>query len=306
MSDSSITSPGRRRACASLLFGPLAAAWLPAAATVFREDLPPPYISTPQLVVDRMLDMAGVTKEDFVVDLGCGDGRIVITAARRFGARGLGVEIDARLVTQARELARKAGVADRTRFEVQDALTTDLAQATLLTLYLGPILNEKLMPRILGTMRPGSRVVSHDFPLGSWHADRIEHLDVPEKNFGRGGESVVMLWVVPADVHGRWRAEIVDPAGNARVEEFSIAQNFQRIEGAIHRRSRDVAVVDARIDGAGIVFGFPADGPEPAMQRVRARVEGATMTGTLSAATGGAAPPLAFKATRIARRPGLR
>lgn len=299
---SAIARTTRRRLCTALIGSPFVLLATPCAATVLREDVPPPYIPTPQQVVDRMLDIAGVTKHDFVIDLGCGDGRIVITAARRFGARGLGIEIDARLVADARELARKAGVANRTQFDVQDALATNLAEATVLTLYLGPDLNEKLMPRILQTMRPGARVVSHDFPLGLWQPDRSERFDVPEKNFGRGGESTVMLWIVPARIHGLWRAQIGGP-GAARIEEISIAQSFQRFEAAAHRKSHDTALIETRIDGDRITFTLPVDAVHPAPQRVNAQADGDVMTGTLRMATRSGDQTLPFTATRIEGRP---
>jgi len=273
-------------------------------ATLLREDRPPPYIATPQQVVDRMLEIADVTKDDFVIDLGCGDGRIVITAARRFGARGLGVEIDAGLVAKARALAREVGVAERTRFEMQDALATNLAEASVLTLYLGPDLNERLMPRILSTMRPGARVVSHDFPLGVWQPDRIERFDVPEKNFGRGGESLVMLWLVPARIHGRWRAQI-EESGATRIEEFSIAQTYQRFEGATHRGARSAEFLDTRLEGARVSFGIAPDDAHTAPRYVDARVDGEIMTGMLRTTTGGSARHLPFSARRLSERPHL-
>lgn len=302
--DTPALSHARRRLCGTLLGGVLALRASPSAATLLREDRSPPYISTPQLVVDRMLEIADVTKDDFVIDLGSGDGRIVTTAARRFGARGLGVEIDARLVAEARALALKAGVAERARFEVQDALATNLAEASVLTLYLGPDLNEKLRPRILRTMRPGARVVSHDFPLGPWQPDRMERFDVPEKNFGRGGESLVMLWIMPARIHGRWRAQIGDP-GAVRTEEFSIEQSYQRFEGAAHRETRNLAFVDTRIDGARIGFVIAPDDARSAPRRVEARVDGEVMTGTLRTTTGGSELHLPFAAKRTSERPQL-
>jgi len=294
----------RRRLCGTLLGSLLALRALPSAATLLREDRSPPYIPTPQQVVDRMLEIAEVRKDDFVIDLGCGDGRIVITAARRFGARGFGVEIDAGLVAKARALAREAGVAERTRFEMQDALATNLAEASVLTLYLGPDLNERLMPRILRTMRPGARVVSHDFPLGVWQPDRIERFDVPEKNFGRGGESLVMLWLVPARIHGRWRAQFED-GGASRTEEFSIAQTYQRFEGAFHRHARSAGFVDTRIDGERIGFGIAPDATHPAPRYIEARVDGEVMTGTLRTIVGGGERHVPWVAKRISERPQL-
>src|SRR5262249_33100609 len=152
-----------------------------------QDGQPPPYIGTPELVVQRMLTLAKVGETDTVIDLGSGDGRIVIYAARHMKARGIGVEMAAGLVEESRRNAIKAGVDGRVRFIAQDARKADLREATVLTLYLSPDLNFELMPRILGTMRPGSRVVSHDFGIGAWSPDAAERFDVPEKNYGRGG-----------------------------------------------------------------------------------------------------------------------
>ncbi|MGH8664317.1 MAG: SAM-dependent methyltransferase, partial [Burkholderiales bacterium] len=147
----------------------------------------PPFVVTPTQVVDRMLAMAKLGPDDVLIDLGSGDGRIVIQAAKRFGATALGIEMNASLVETSRATARREGVAERARFERGDALATDLGPASVLTLYLSPELNERLLPRILAAMRPGSRVVSHDFAISNWTPDRIERLNVPEKNNGRGG-----------------------------------------------------------------------------------------------------------------------
>ncbi len=141
-----------------------------------EEPLLAPFVATPQEVVDQMLRMAEVRKDDVVYDLGSGDGRIVITAARRYGARGIGFEIDPKLVRLSRENARRAGVEHLVEFREEDVMTVDLSPATVVTLYLFPEANLKLRPRIQTQLRPGSRVVSHDFNMGDWRPEAIHHM----------------------------------------------------------------------------------------------------------------------------------
>jgi len=130
-----------------------------------------PYIRTPQVVVDKMLDLAEVGPDDFLIDLGSGDGRIVITAAQKRGAQGFGVELDASLVEASNEAARKAGVAGRAQFFVRDLFETDIREASVLTMYLLSSVNLQLRPRILAQLKPGTRVVSHDWDMGEWKPD---------------------------------------------------------------------------------------------------------------------------------------
>jgi ribosomal protein L11 methylase PrmA len=145
------------------------------------------YVPTPQPVVDRMLSMAKVTKDDFVIDLGSGDGRIVITAAKK-GAKAVGFEIDGDLVKQSRDNIRKAGVQDQAEIRQQDILTVDLAAASVVTMYLLPDVNLQLRPNILSQLKPGSRVVSHAFDMGDWKPERTERVE------GR----TLYLWTIPA------------------------------------------------------------------------------------------------------------
>ena len=177
-----------------------------------------------------------MTPRDHVVDLGSGDGRIVITAARRFGASGLGVEIVPELVRTSRERARAAGVGDRVEFREQDLFRTDLSAATVVTMYLLPEVNLQLRPRLLA-LAPGTRIVSHDWDLGDWAPDRTVKVDVPEKPLGRDKFSRVHLWVVPARVHGRWCAE------GASLE---IVQRFQRFSATLSPRRRRRAAARLR------------------------------------------------------------
>ena len=151
-----------------------------------------PYVSTPQPVVDAMLRLAEVGPSDVVYDLGCGDGRIVVTAAARFGARGVGIDLDPRRIDEANAAARSAGVADRVRFLRQDLFATDFSEATVLSLYLFPEMNARLLPKIRAELKPGSRVVSHQFGIGDWPPERREIVDTGV------GPSEVYGWTVRA------------------------------------------------------------------------------------------------------------
>jgi SAM-dependent methyltransferase len=150
------------------------------------------FVATPEQVGLEMLKVAGITRDDVVYDLGSGDGRLVIAAVREFGARGVGVEIDAKLVQDSRESALKAGVADRTRFLWQDIFQADIAPATIVALYLSPELNLELRPKLLRELRPGTRIVSHDFDMSDWRPDRTLRVQGPTR------EHLIHLWVVPA------------------------------------------------------------------------------------------------------------
>jgi methylase of polypeptide subunit release factors len=184
-----------------------------------------PYVVTPMEIVERMLRMAEVRKDDYLIDLGSGDGRIVIEAAKR-GARGLGVDLDPALVTAATENARRAGVAERARFEARDIFETDLSPATVVAFYLLPDFNAKLLPRLL-RLKPGTRIVSHDGGIGDWPADETLEMRVPEKPVGVGGQSRVELWIVPADAAGLWTSDIGEHGGAWR---FQIRQKYQVLD----------------------------------------------------------------------------
>src|SRR5688500_6263309 len=170
-----------------------------------------PYVQTPMEIVERMLRMAEVRQDDYVIDLGSGDGRIVIEAAKR-GARGLGVDLDPNLVRLATENAQKAGLHDRARFEVRDIFQTDLSAATVVAFYLLPDFNAKLLARLL-RLKPGTRIVSHDGGIGDWPPDERLEMRAPEKPVGVGGISTVELWIVPADAKGAWTSEITAHGG---------------------------------------------------------------------------------------------
>jgi len=194
----------------------------PAAAFL---DLDVPFVTTPDNVVLAMLEMAGVKAGDTLLDLGSGDGRIVITAALRYGVRGHGVEIDPQLVRQSRENAQKAGVADKASFSEQDLFATDLSRATVITMYLLPDVNIKLRPQLL-TLAPGTRLVSHDWTMGDWQPDRREVVDAPQKKLGLHRVATLMAWTVPASVAGIHRASGLS---------IDVRQHYQMITGGTIR-----------------------------------------------------------------------
>jgi SAM-dependent methyltransferase len=179
-----------------------------------------PFVPSPQIVVDEMLRLAEVTKDDFVIDLGSGDGRILITAAQKFGARGIGVDLDESLIEQSVANAQAAGVMDQVQFIRQDLFKTDLSKASVITLYLLPGVNMRLRPALLA-LKPGTRIVAHDFELGDWKPDVKVTI---RKN--------AMLWIVPANVAGRWQISVDFPGGE-RVFDVEIRQQYQEIDGVV-------------------------------------------------------------------------
>lgn len=198
-----------------------------------------PFITTPDNVTVSMLELAGVSAKDFVLDLGAGDGRIVITAARRFGARGLGVEIVPELVERSQRNAQAAGVVDKAEFREQDLFKTDLTAASVITMYLLPAVNLQLRPALL-RLKPGTRVVSHDWDMGLWTPDRTLTVQAPTKYVGREKLSQVHLWVVPAPVAGLW-------CGSAGLQ-WQLRQEFQMLQGQAGPDA-DLRLLLGRVDG---------------------------------------------------------
>jgi hypothetical protein len=197
---------------------------------------------TPQETVVRMLNLARVGGGDFVIDLGSGDGRIPIAAGRN-GARALGVELDDQLLEKARSSAQTAGVASRVTFRKEDLFRTPLDEATVVTLYLLPEMNVRLRPRLLG-LRPGTRIVSHQFPMGDWRPDTVDD------NGGR-----IYLWIVPANVAGRW-------AVSAGSQKFTIElrQQYQEISGVATIGGATQSLQEARLRGSTIEFSLDVGG----------------------------------------------
>lgn len=212
-------------------------------------NLDAPYVPTPQEVVDRMLEIAKVTADDYVMDLGCGDGRILVTAAARFGARGYGVDLDPKRIAEARANAAAAGVADKVVFEVEDLFHTPIGKASVLALYLFPHINDLLAPRMLKEMRPGSRIVTHGFGIGKWRPDLNDMV----------GMRPIHFYVVPAHAEGVWRVT----RGDGLAFTLSLIQSFQRITGHIEG-VKGARLRNARLSGAKVAFALEA----PAVGRV--------------------------------------
>ena len=236
-----------------------------------------PYIRTPQAVVDKMLELAEVGLDDFVVDLGSGDGRIVITAAKERGASGFGVELMPRLVAASNEAARKAGVADRASFFVRDLFATDLRAATVLTMYLLPEINLALRPRLLEQLQPGTRVVSHDWDMGEWRPDDKAVISGLEKEVMPQQASTVYLWIVPAKVAGVWRVQ----AEASAAFELEFTQRFQEISGIVSREGGRSQLQSTYLRGAEVRFSVVDDVRRPAVpEQFFGRVYGDTMEGS--------------------------
>ena len=215
-------------------------------APAVKEEAPKPparpqldviFVPTPPAAVDRMLELARVGPNDFVIDLGSGDGRIAIAAGKR-GARAMGVDLDPQRIADARKNLAASGMGHRVSFAQQNLFDTDLSKATVLTMYLLPHLNLKLRPRIL-ELRPGTRVVSHDFTMGEWQPDVYEDV---------GGRDL-MLWIVPAKVAGNWKIE----AGRQRFD-INLKQEFQEIRGTVQIGNRKVPLTRTRLEGDRIEF----------------------------------------------------
>ena len=256
-----------------------------------------PYVPTPWSVVDAMLQLAKVGSRDFVIDLGSGDGRIVITAAKRYGARGFGADIDGALVAVAQEEARRQGVAGRVEFHEQNLHLTDISRATVLTLYLSQRMLIELRPRLFAELRPGTRVVSHDFDMEKWQPDAHVTVPVPDKPYG-SPRSEVYLWEMPANAAGawRWRSTV---AGSAVDYELELRQTFQMLQGRALVGGKAGRLEAGRMRGDEIRFMLTAEvNGRPVRHELTGRVSGDAVAGKVKLASG---ETLDWSATRIRR-----
>lgn len=250
-----------------------------------------PYVPTPMPVVDAMLGMGGVGPDDFLIDLGSGDGRISLRAATRFGTRGMGVDLDDNLVRTARADARAQGVQDKVVFEARDLFDTDLSRATVVTTYLLNSVNLRLRPRLFEQLRPGTRIVSHDFNFGNWQPDQKITMDVPGKAYGPP-RSDIMLWVVPADFAGTWQWTLPGAGGEVR-HEASLQQKFQVLDGSVVAPGQ-LRLAEARVKGDTVSFTLSGSA---GVQRYSGRLSGNTIIGEVVLRSG--EPPLQWRAVRI-------
>ena len=214
-----------------------------------------PYVPSPQSVVTDMLKLAGVSDKDFVIDLGSGDGRIVLTAAKVFGARGFGVEIQDKLVKLSNEAAQKEGIADRVKFITQDLFKTDISQATVLTMYLLPNTVNMLKDKLLTELRPGTRILSHDYPLAGWIPEQYVQMDLEDKVAISGvTTTLIYLYVVPAKVAGSWNVKLPANTGKAAVTRLDLKQQVTRFSGSALVDGKSVPLEDAKLKGDQISF----------------------------------------------------
>lgn len=284
--------PGWRRAAAVLLVA------LPALS--LAADQHPhadvPYVPTPLGVVDAMLGLASVGPEDYVIDLGSGDGRIVIAAAKKRGARGFGVEIDGALVWDARREAQRQGVAGRVEFMEQNLFVTEIGRATVVTMYLFPRLMMQLLPRLFAELRPGTRIVSHDFDMEGWRPDARVTVPVPDKPYGPPS-SEVYLWIIPANAAGAWQWRSTD--GAAVEYEITLSQTFQMLEGKALVGGRPERLEGGRMRGDEIRLMLTAEvGGRALRHEFSGRVDGDAISGKVRLPGGG---EFDWKATRVQR-----
>jgi SAM-dependent methyltransferase len=259
------------------------------------------FVPTPQEVVLEMLKMAKVTQNDVVYDLGCGDGRIVVTAAKVFGARGVGVDIDPIRIRESNENARKAGVTDRVKFIEGDLFATNLSEATVVTLYLTPELNIQVQPKLFRELKPGTRILSHDFDMGNWKPDntgliRNVPYHYPDLNYVR--DARFYYWIIPANIEGTWRWSFPREAGE-REYTMRLDQEFQEVSGLVSVGGQGANISAARLIGDQLSFMFKSEmDKQKVVIHFSGRVSGNTIKGNMTVQGG----PFAGRHDWVARR----
>ena len=236
------------------------------------------WVPTPPELVEKMLQMARITPNDFVIDLGSGDGRIAIAAAKKFGARSMGVEYNPDMVALSNREAQRQGVADKVKFVKADIFETDFSQATIITMYLLPDLNLKLRPKILD-QKPGTRVASHQFNMGEWQPDETANID----------NRLAHLWIVPAKAGGTWSLRIDD---KAQERPLVIRQSFQMLSVQVNSGNATLAFTDGRVRGDEVSFAIM---DASVRREFSGRIQDNSMNGTMRSA---GSPDLRWSASR--------
>lgn len=248
------------------------------ATAVSAAELTVPYVPTPLNVVDAMLKIAKVSGKDYLIDLGSGDGRIVTTAAKTYGTRGFGVDLNSVRIDEANANAREEGVTDKVAFYQRDLFETDLSEASVITMYLLPQVNLKLRPRLL-ELKPGTRIVSHDFAMDDWKPDAHINMKVKEKYGAADGVSDIFFWLVPAKVEATWRWRL-PVSGKNRDYEMTLSQKYQAFTGDVRVGGQAVRLQNPVLRGEQVNFVFTADvDGVPIKHEFSGRVEGDTITG---------------------------
>ena len=252
-----------------------------------------PFVPTPPEVVDEMLKMANLKPGDVLYDLGCGDGRIVIAAAKRYGVKALGIDIDPVRIKESNENAVAAGLEGKVRFIQQDLFEADFHDATVVTMYLLTSVNLRLRPKLLAELKPGTRLVSHSFDMGEWKADKTSLVET-----SYGDQRDIHFWIVPANVSGRWQWDLPD---GARTRHFAIqaVQEFQSVSASGTEGTWLAAVNDIVLTGGKISFRFDTEAEgKRASFLYEGTVQGDTIEGTVRPADKPKAAPVKWKAVR--------
>ena len=245
-----------------------------------KDHIAGPYVPTPWVIVDEMLKLADIRADDVVYDLGSGDGRLVITAAKRFKARGVGIELQPELIELANASAKKEDVADRVKFVQGDLFETDIREATVVMLYLLPQFVTRLVPRFLSELRPGTRIVSHDYPLVPWPPDKDVSMDVPEKEFISGTSwTRLYYYVVPARIGGTWELSLPKALARAPLT-LEVNQEPHTVGGLVSDGRSEDYLRDMKVNGDRISFGLLYNGR---MMAFEGGAAGDTMSGEVNA-----------------------
>jgi SAM-dependent methyltransferase len=277
------------------------AALLVVPSSALSQDLPwgqfrgydVPYVPTPPEVVEAMLGLAGVRTGDVLYDLGCGDGRIVIAAAKRFGIKAMGIDIDPLRIEESETNAAAAGLTGKVRFVKGDIFEADFRDATVVTMYLLNSVNVRLRPKLLSELRPGTRLVSHSFEMGDWRPDKTVEISTSYDDIRD-----IHFWVVPANVSGRWDWEVA-VGGRRRRVTLQAAQEFQDVTATAAEDGRPLSVGGFVVSGDRLTFraDTTADGRDISLI-YEGRVDGELITGTVRPAGDAKAATLAWKAVR--------
>jgi SAM-dependent methyltransferase len=257
-----------------------------------EKPLDVPYVPSKPEVVAKMLEMAKVTKNDILYDLGCGDGRIVITAARLYGTRGVGIDIDPDRIKESLENAKAAEVTNLVTFREQDLFEADFHEATVVSLYLLTSVNLRLRPRLLAQLRPGTRLVSHNYAMDTWKPDDSAVVMVNEQSH------TVYFWVVPANISGTWEGTFTGGSGKASFR-LELDQHFQYPTGKIKLDGAEILLQDMNLDGDKLSFtAIKQDGNKSQTLLFSGRAGGNTLQGIVETRGQGKASQQQWKAKR--------
>jgi SAM-dependent methyltransferase len=252
-----------------------------------------PFVPTPPEVVDEMLRLADVKAGDILYDLGCGDGRIVIAAAKRFGIMAVGIDIDPVRITESNENAAQAGVPDKVRILQQNLFEADFKDASVVTMYLLTSVNRRLRPKLLAELKPGTRLVSHSFDMGEWKPDKTSVVTTSNDD-----QHNVHFWVVPANISGRWEWDLADGAGR-RHYTFQANQKFQAVDASVTSGDWPLTVDDVVLSGDLIKFRLAAEANGKMVSFFyEGKVQGHVITGTVRPADDAKAAIVKWKAAR--------